>query len=63
MQLADRRQADEVMAKVSAYARQREHGNAALALKAVEAGYKKLAGFDADTLNSRPSWNAPTAHS
>ena len=25
--------------------------------KAVEAQYKKLAGFDAETLNQRPSWS------
>jgi 2-polyprenyl-6-methoxyphenol hydroxylase-like FAD-dependent oxidoreductase len=57
VQLANRRQAGDVMARISALVRQDAHGAAKEELKAVEAQYKKLAGFDADTLNQRPSWS------
>jgi 2-polyprenyl-6-methoxyphenol hydroxylase-like FAD-dependent oxidoreductase len=57
VQLANRSQAGDVMARVSAMARARDHGGAASELKAVEETYKKLAGFDVATLNERPSWS------
>ena len=57
VQLANRRQAGDVMARISALVRQDAHGAAKEELKAVEAQYKKLAGFDAETLNQRPSWS------
>lgn len=57
VQLANRRQAGDVMARISALVRQDAHGAAKEELKAVEAQYKKLAGFDAETLNERPSWS------
>jgi 2-polyprenyl-6-methoxyphenol hydroxylase-like FAD-dependent oxidoreductase len=57
VQLANRRQAGDVMAKISELARQSAHGSAAAELKEVELGYKRLAGFDAETLNTRPSWS------
>lgn len=57
VQLANRRQAGDVMARISALVRQDAHGAAKDELKAVEAQYKKLAGFDAETLNQRASWS------
>ncbi len=63
VQLANRRQAGDVMAKVGALVRQNAHASAQTELKEVEARYKRLAGFDAETLNTRASWgvqrNAP----
>ncbi len=58
VQLANRSQASDVMARVSAMARAQDHGNAAAELKKVEQTYKHLAGFDVETLNNRASWNA-----
>lgn len=58
VQLANRRQAGDVMARVGALTRQDAHGAAQAELKEVEARYKRLAGFDAETLNTRPSWDA-----
>ena len=55
VQLANRRQASDVMTRVSELARQHATGAAAGELMAVEAQYKRLAGFDADTLNTRAS--------
>jgi 2-polyprenyl-6-methoxyphenol hydroxylase-like FAD-dependent oxidoreductase len=57
VQTANRRQAGDVMARVSELARGGAHGNAAEELKAVEAKYKRVAGFDVETLNTRPSWS------
>jgi 5-methylphenazine-1-carboxylate 1-monooxygenase len=57
VQLANRRQANDVMAKVSAMVRQDAHAGAQAELKEVEARYKRLAGFDAETLNTRASWS------
>lgn len=57
VQLANRSQASDVMARVSAMARARDHGNAAAELMQVEEKYKHLAGFDVETLNTRASWN------
>ena len=57
VQQANRRQAGDVMAKVSALARQAAVDEAANALREVETRYKKLAGFDVDTLNNRASWS------
>ncbi|MCX7211225.1 MAG: FAD-dependent monooxygenase [Burkholderiales bacterium] len=57
VQLANRRQANDVMVKVSAMVRQDEHAGAQAELKEVEARYKRLAGFDAETLNARASWS------
>ena len=57
VQLANRRQAGDVMAKVGALVRQNAHASAQAELKEVEARYKRLAGFDAETLNTRASWN------
>ena len=57
VQLANRRQAGDVMARVGALVRQNAHASAQAELKEVEARYKRLAGFDADTLNARPSWS------
>ena len=56
VQLANRRQANDVMAKVGAMVRQDAHAGAQAELKEVEARYKRLAGFDAETLNTRASW-------
>ncbi len=61
VQLANRRQAGDVMARVSALARQHDHGAAAAELQAVERDYKRMAGFDIDTLNQRPSWDVQVA--
>ena len=61
VQLANRRQAGDVMARVGALVRQNAHASARAELKEVEARYKRLAGFDADTLNSRPSWSVIAA--
>ncbi len=57
VQLANRRQAGDVMAKVGALVRQNAHASAQTELKEVEARYKRLAGFDAETLNTRASWS------
>ena len=57
VQLANRRQANDVMAKVSAMVRRDAHAGAQAELKEVEARYKRLAGFDAETLNARASWS------
>ncbi|MEJ7932331.1 FAD-dependent monooxygenase [Ramlibacter sp. AN1015] len=59
VQLANRRQAGDVMARVSAMARARDHGGAAAELQQIERRYKELAGFDIDTLNERPSFSVP----
>lgn len=57
VQLANRRQAGDVMARVSALARSGAHGDAATELQDVERRYKQLAGFDVDALNTRKSWS------
>lgn len=57
VQLANRKQAGDVMARVSEMARSRQHGAAAAELQDVEQVYKRLAGFDVATLNERPSWS------
>lgn len=57
IQLANRRQAGDVMARVSALARRGAHGDAATELQNVERRYKQLAGFDVDALNTRKSWS------
>lgn len=57
VQLANRRQAGDVMAIVGSLVRSNAHGKAQEALKGVEQGYKKLAGFDVETLNQRASWS------
>lgn len=57
VQLANRRQAGDVMARVSALARSGAHGHAATELQDVERRYKQLAGFDVDALNTRKSWS------
>jgi 5-methylphenazine-1-carboxylate 1-monooxygenase len=59
VQLANRSQAGDVMARVSAMARSGQHGLAADELKAIEQKYKRLAGFDVDALNERPSFSVP----
>ncbi|WP_424629761.1 FAD-dependent monooxygenase [Bradyrhizobium sp. SYSU BS000235] len=61
VQLANRRQAGDVMARVSALARRGAHSDAATELKDVERRYKQLAGFDVDALNTRKSWSVSTA--
>lgn len=61
VQLANRRQAGDVMAKVGALVRSNAHDKAQEALKDVERDYKKLAGFDVDTLNQRASWSVRPA--
>jgi 5-methylphenazine-1-carboxylate 1-monooxygenase len=58
VQLANRRQAGDVMAKVSAMARRGAHGDAASELQDAERSYRQLAGFDVDELNNRKSWSA-----
>jgi len=58
VQLANRRQAGDVMAKVSAMARRGAHGDAAGELQDAERSYRQLAGFDVDELNNRKSWSA-----
>ena len=57
VQLANRRQAGDVMARVSALARSGAHGDAKAELQDVERRYKQLAGFDVDALNTRKSWS------
>ena len=57
VQLANRRQAGDVMARVGALVRQNAHASAQAELQEVEARYKRLAGFDAETLNTRASWS------
>ncbi len=61
VQLANRRQAGDVMARVSALARSGAHGDAATELQDVERRYKQLAGFDVDALNTRKSWSVSLA--
>jgi 2-polyprenyl-6-methoxyphenol hydroxylase-like FAD-dependent oxidoreductase len=61
VQLANRRQASDVMARVSALARRGAHGDAATELQNVERRYKQLAGFDVEALNARKSWSVPAA--
>ncbi|MEH2511228.1 2-polyprenyl-6-methoxyphenol hydroxylase-like FAD-dependent oxidoreductase [Nitrobacteraceae bacterium AZCC 1564] len=61
VQLANRRQAGDVMARVSALARRGAHNDAATELKDVERRYKQLAGFDVDALNNRKSWSVSAA--
>jgi 2-polyprenyl-6-methoxyphenol hydroxylase-like FAD-dependent oxidoreductase len=63
VQLANRRQAGDVMARVSALARRGAHGDAATELQNVERRYKQLAGFDVEALNARKSWSVPAAAS
>jgi len=58
VQLANRRQAGDIMAKVSAMARRGAHGDAAAELQGAERSYRQLAGFDVDELNNRKSWSA-----
>jgi hypothetical protein len=58
VQLANRRQAGDIMAKVSAMARRGAHGDAATELREAERSYRQLAGFDVDELNNRKSWSA-----
>jgi 5-methylphenazine-1-carboxylate 1-monooxygenase len=58
VQLANRRQAGDIMAKVSAMARSGAHGEAAAELQGAERSYRQLAGFDVDELNNRKSWSA-----
>lgn len=57
VQLANRRQAGDVMARVSALARAGGHGAAAEELKQIEQQYKNLAGFDVNALNDRASYS------
>ncbi|PRZ42073.1 2-polyprenyl-6-methoxyphenol hydroxylase-like FAD-dependent oxidoreductase [Antricoccus suffuscus] len=59
VQLANRRQDGEVMTRVSELARGSAVGDAADELKSVEVQYKRLAGFEAETLNTRPSLSVP----
>ena len=59
VQLANRRQAGDVMERVSALARAHDHAGAAAQLQQVEQQYKRLAGFDVETLNQRPSFSVP----
>ena len=61
VQLANRRQAGDIMAKVSAMARRGAHGDAATELQDAERSYRQLAGFDVDELNNRKSWTAKRA--
>lgn len=57
VQLANRTQAGDVMARVSALARSGKHGVAADELKEIEQKYKRLAGFDVSALNERSSFS------
>lgn len=57
VQRANRTQAGDVMARVSALARSGAHGAAAEELKEVEQKYKRLAGFDVSALNERLSYS------
>ena len=61
VQLANRRQAGDVMAKVSALARSNAFDQAQETLQAVEQKYKRLAGFDVEGLNQRASWSVTSA--
>lgn len=61
VQLANRRQAGEVMARVSELARRQAHQSASAELQEVERRYKQLAGFDVETLNTRKSWSVNPA--
>jgi 2-polyprenyl-6-methoxyphenol hydroxylase-like FAD-dependent oxidoreductase len=60
VQLANRRQAGDVMAQVGALARSHALDQAKETLQSVERNYKQLAGFDVDTLNQRASWSVTT---
>lgn len=62
VQLANRRQAGEVMAKVSNLARNNARQQAADELHAIEQRYKQTAGFDIETLNTRPTYSMPPGH-
>jgi 2-polyprenyl-6-methoxyphenol hydroxylase-like FAD-dependent oxidoreductase len=57
VQLANRRQAGEVMSRVSALARSGARESAASELQSAESKYRRLAGFDVDELNHRASWS------
>lgn len=59
VQLANRRQAGDVMARISAMARRGAHDAAATELQDIERKYKQLAGFDVGALNDRKSWSVP----
>jgi hypothetical protein len=61
VQTANRRQAGDVMARVSAMARRGAHGEAAAELQEIERRYKELAGFDVDALNARHSWSVASS--
>jgi 5-methylphenazine-1-carboxylate 1-monooxygenase len=61
VQEANRRQASDVMMRVSKLARQQVFAGAADELMAVERDYKRLAGFEAESLNDRPSWSVPSS--
>ena len=61
VQLANRRQAGDVMARISAMARRGAHGDAAAELQEIERRYKTLAGFDVGALNERKSWSVAAA--
>jgi 5-methylphenazine-1-carboxylate 1-monooxygenase len=63
VQEANRRQASDVMTRVSELARRQVFAGAADELIAVERDYKRLASFEAESLNERPSWSvtAPAA--
>jgi 5-methylphenazine-1-carboxylate 1-monooxygenase len=60
VQLANRTQAGDVMARVSALARSGAYGAAADELKTIEQNYKRLAGFDVAALNERLSYSVTT---
>lgn len=57
IQEANRRQASDVMTRVSEFARRQVFDEAADELKAIERDYKRIAGFEAESLNQRPSWS------
>lgn len=57
VQLANRKQAGDVMSRVSALARSGAHDDAKAELQNVERRYKQLAGFDVEALNNRKSWS------
>lgn len=60
VQRANRTQAGDVMTRVSELARAGRHGVAAAELAAIEQTYKRLAGFDVEALNGRPSFSVRT---
>jgi hypothetical protein len=49
--------------RIRALARRQEFGNAQHDLMSVEIEYKRLAGFEAESLNTRPSWSVSAASS